>query len=182
MNSCEKLWSYRTVCLCGSIGQFPYRYHNKGQFSCIYFTSRKACCERGRARFSLVFESCRGGDPAPNLEKMRIMKVCDCKFSTAWGAAFSHRCASGSFLYRDGAASQRRLALVRDLRERESKMSVQRRSFVSTGPTRDDPAVNQIWAEWRRDGSGLRQGSLGVLVSVTVLSTWFIVLIYGRLT
>jgi len=110
------------------------------------------------------------------------MKVCDCKFSTAWGAAFSHRCASGSFLYRDGAASQRRLALVRDLRERESKMSVQRRSFVSTGPTRDDPAVNQIWAEWRRDGSGLRQGSLGVLVSVTVLSTWFIVLIYGRLT
>ena len=110
------------------------------------------------------------------------MKVCDCKFSTAWGAAFSHRCASGSFLYRDGAASQSRLTLVRDLRERESKMSVQRRSFVSTGPTRDDPAVNQIWAEWRRDGSGLRQGSLGVLVSVTVLSTWFIVLIYGRLT
>ena len=74
------------------------------------------------------------------------------------------------------------LKLVRDLRERGSEMSVQRRSFVSTGPTRDDPAVIQIWAEWRKDGSGLRQGSPGVLVSVTVLSTWFIVLIYGRLT
>ena len=61
-------------------------------------------------------------------------------------------------------------------------MSVQRRSLVSTGPTRDDPAVNQIWAEWRSDESGLRQRSPGVLVSVTVLSTWFIVLIYGRLT
>jgi len=102
----------------------------------------------------------------------------------ALGAAFSHRRASGSFLCRDDhdAASQSGRALVRDLRERESKMSVQRRSFVSTGPTRDDPAVNQIWAEWRRDESGLRQGSPGVLASAAVLSTWFIVLIYGRLT
>jgi hypothetical protein len=47
---------------------------------------------------------------------------------------------------------------VRALRKRGSEMSVQRQSCVSTGSTRDDPAVIQICAEWRKDGSGLRQG------------------------
>jgi len=89
------------------------------------------------------------------------MKVGDCKFSTPLvqlfptGAPLVRSCVAMTH----DAASQSGRALVRDLREPGSKMSVQRRSLVSNGPTRDDPAVIQIWAEWRKDGSGLRQGN-----------------------
>ena len=149
--------------------------------------SRRACCERGRARFSLGFRELPRGDPVPNFSKnthhesMRL-QIFDALGVQLFpiGAPLARSCIA---MTHSAASQSGRLAqAVRDLRERGSEMSVQRRSFVSTGPTRDDPAVIQIWAEWRRDGSGLRQGSPGVLVSVTVLSTWFIVLIYGRLT
>jgi len=57
----------------------------------------------------------------------------------------------------------------------------QRRAFLLRGAW-GDPAVNQIWAEWCNDGSGLKQRWSGMSDSATALSVGSIVLIYGQLT